>query len=121
MGEPDERGGQGGPADPAAERSEAEATLEQVFAALDLLERYFNQRHGYCGRAVDFVLALRLMASWSSLGSGTIPADASNPFFEGRIDPGHPGREPIDPRICPGQVGEKPGREADAGREIRPC
>ena len=106
--------------DPVA-ANEAETTLEQVFAALDLLERYFKQRTGRCDRAVDIVLGLRSMASGFSLGSGTIPADASNPFFEGRIDPGHPGREPIDPRICPGQVGEEPGREADAGRGIRPC
>jgi len=117
MGQSDGCGQEG---DPVA-ANEAETTLEQVFAALDVLERYFKQRTGHCDRAVDLVLGLRSMASGFSPGSGTIPPDASSPLFEGGIDSGDPGLEPIDPGICPGQVGEEPGREADAGRRSRPC
>lgn len=84
----------------------SEPVPREVYGALDLLERYFKQRVGDCGRAVDLVLALRTMASGTSPGSGVMPADAPRGLLAGGIDPGS----------CPGDPGMERGDDAAPGR-----
>jgi hypothetical protein len=47
----------------------AKVTLQEAMAALDLLERYFNQPPVPCCQAVDAVLGLRRMACAASATS----------------------------------------------------
>jgi hypothetical protein len=55
----------------------AEVTLQEAMAALDLLERYFNQPPAPFGQAVDVVLGLRRMACAANATSSDREDDRS--------------------------------------------
>jgi hypothetical protein len=64
----------------SVQSGDAEVTLQEAMAALDLLERYFNQPPAPCGRAVDAVLRLRQMAcSANAMATDERQGDRSQP------------------------------------------
>ncbi len=88
----------------AVRKGKSTPDVEQVFAALDSLERFFSKRGGLrSGRAVDYVLALRrIVAATDFVGGG----DAGSLGTE-RIE----GWEPIGPGILPGGAADELGHE----------
>ena len=124
MDVPDQCGEQREPA--AARKTEPAPDVKQVFAALDLLERFFRDRgSGWACRAVDCVVALRRMATAVSPEAEPLLADTSKATLAGEVEAGNlkpergEGLGPTDPGICLSGAADQPDHEGDTAGGVR--